>query len=128
MLYHKFVIVFGWVIVIMNMEVVYMMHGERIRTLRKDAGLTQEDLAKALDMTGSMISEYENNQVPDVRTSTIRKFAEYFRVSFEYLAGDSCEQELMLEEICRTYAALSDNSKTALLKYAKYLQTEDQHG
>lgn len=62
------------------------MFGERLAKLRKEKGLTQEELAKALNITRSALSLYEiGKRDPD--TETLKKMAEYFGVSIDYLLG-----------------------------------------
>ena len=49
--------------------------GVMLRQARKDAGLTQEDLAKKLNTKKSAISRMENH-AEDIRLSTLEKVAE----------------------------------------------------
>lgn len=62
------------------------MIGERLLDLRKDAGLTQDDLATILNINKHSISSYERNksEPPDVIKIAI---AQYFEVSVDYLLG-----------------------------------------
>ena len=60
--------------------------GERLTELRKDAGLTQNQLGKLLNIEKGTISSYETNkrEAPD----EIKKiFAKFFNVSVDYLLG-----------------------------------------
>lgn len=60
----------------------------RIEMLRKDLGLSQEDLAIKLNMTQQRISAYEKGKrEPDIET--IKQFADFFNVSIDYLLGKS---------------------------------------
>ena len=62
------------------------MIGERLLDLRKDAGLTQDQLAAALNINKHSISAYERdkNEPPDALKIQI---ARYFNVSADYLLG-----------------------------------------
>ena len=40
-----------------------MFHGERLEEIRKDKGMTQEDLAKLLDVSSVTISSYERGEI-----------------------------------------------------------------
>ena len=62
------------------------MIGERLLDLRKEAGLTQDDLAAILSINKHSISSYERNinEPPDEIKIQI---AEYFGVSVDYLLG-----------------------------------------
>ncbi|MGO3019029.1 MAG: LexA family protein [Anaerococcus sp.] len=62
------------------------MIGKQLKSLRKDNGYTQADLAKKLHLTPKAISFYENNQrEPDI--DTLNRIADIFKVSIDYLNG-----------------------------------------
>ena len=64
--------------------------GELLAELRKDKGLKQKALAKALHVSSATISNYENNvHLPDVDKLT--SIADYFDVTLDYLLGRSSE-------------------------------------
>ena len=59
---------------------------ERIKECRKKAGLTQEQVAEALEIGYSTYRHYEyGNRMPLVTDAA--KMAELFGVSLDYLAG-----------------------------------------
>ena len=62
------------------------MVGERLLVLRKNAGLTQDELADVLKINKHSISSYERNksEPPDAIKVEIAK---YFNVSIDYLLG-----------------------------------------
>ena len=62
------------------------MIGERLLELRKDAGLTQDDLAAILNINKHSISSYERDksEPPDAIKIAIAK---HFDVSVDYLLG-----------------------------------------
>lgn len=63
-----------------------MVIGERLLELRKDAGLTQDDLAAILRVNKHSVSSYERNKSEppdDVKVAIAR----YFNVSVDYLLG-----------------------------------------
>lgn len=60
--------------------------GDKLRTLRTEAGMSQTDLAKRLNITKSVISYYELQErtpSPDV----LIRLADIFHVSTDYLLG-----------------------------------------
>lgn len=62
-----------------------MKIGERIRALRLDAGMTQEELAQRVGLKKQNISRYENARVePNIRTA--KRIAEALGVSLEEMA------------------------------------------
>lgn len=66
------------------------MRGDRLRQLRLQRGLTQEDLAAALHLGGKEIWRYENNKT-DPSAETLAHIADFMRVSADYLLGLSNE-------------------------------------
>lgn len=59
---------------------------ERIRALREDNDLKQEDLAKLLHCTQACYSNYENGR-RDIPTEVLQILADFFHVSTDYLLG-----------------------------------------
>jgi transcriptional regulator with XRE-family HTH domain len=60
--------------------------GERLKKLRNERKITQEELGKKVNVTKVSISGYENgNRNPD--TETLQKLADFFEVSTDYLLG-----------------------------------------
>ena len=60
----------------------------KIEELRKKMGLSQEDLAKKINMTQQRISAYEKGKrEPDLET--LKLFADFFNVTTDYLLGKS---------------------------------------
>ncbi len=60
--------------------------GDKLKTLRTEAGMTQTDLAKRLNITKSVVSYYELQErtpSPDV----LIQLADIFHVSADYLLG-----------------------------------------
>ena len=63
-----------------------LFSGERIKKLREEHSVSQIDLAKALFISQSSISEYESgNQQPP--TSMLIQLADFFDVNIDYLLG-----------------------------------------
>ena len=52
-----------------------MSIGERLRTLRKEAGLSQKQVAETLKMSKPIVSQYESNQ----RTPSLGKLIRFSR-------------------------------------------------
>ena len=59
---------------------------ERIRNLREDRDLTQQDLAKLLNCTQACYSHYESGK-RDLPTEVLEKLADLYGVSIDYLLG-----------------------------------------
>lgn len=88
--------------------------GKRLRSLRKEKKLTQQDLASFINVTHVSISGYESGRrSPD--TDTLQKLADFFNVTTDYLLGRSDIKNP--EEI--TYAGIKNDEYAALTPYQK---------
>lgn len=61
-----------------------MTFGDRLKKLRKDKNVTQDELAEAIGVTINTVYRYESKNVRP-RGSTLDKIANFFGVSTEYL-------------------------------------------
>jgi len=62
--------------------------GERLRELRRENHMTGDELGKKFNVTKTAISYWENGKsFPD--EETIKKFADFFQVSTDYILGKS---------------------------------------
>ena len=61
------------------------MIGAQIAKLRKENNITQEELAKNLDVSAQAVSKWENGGAPDVEM--LPRIADYFGVSIDCLFG-----------------------------------------
>ena len=59
----------------------------RIKALRKQKNLSQEQLADLLGLQKSAIAKYENGRVINIKRSTIAKMAKIFNCSPSYIMG-----------------------------------------
>lgn len=60
--------------------------GDKLRSLRTEAGMTQTDLAKRLNITKSVVSYYElQERTPS--SDVLIQLADIFHVSTDYLLG-----------------------------------------
>ncbi len=98
------------------------MIGERLLDLRKDAGLTQDQLAAILSINKHSISSYERNksEPPDAIKIAI---ADYFGVSVDYLLGvtDTLTPYKEQSNCIRLPVPLTAEERKAIQDYASYL-------
>lgn len=67
------------------------MLGDRIKLLRKEQGMTQEQLGDYLNLSRSSVKGYENEGV-EPSLSVLVKLADIFNVSLDYLLGRTEEK------------------------------------
>lgn len=60
----------------------------RLRELREQKGITQIEFAKIFNLSASTIGMYEQGR-RSLDVTTLSKFADYFDVSLDYIAGNS---------------------------------------
>ena len=88
-------------------EVSSMKIGSNIAALRKEKGITQEELANALGVSAQAVSKWENNSsCPDVSLLTV--IADYFGVTVDALLRSGAE------EITRADTPSTDNNVAAV--------------
>lgn len=77
------------------------MFSSKIKELRKNQNLTQQDLANILKVSRSAISKWENKAAyPDI--TTLIQISEYFSVSMDFLLkGDTNMTEQLDKEVNR---------------------------
>ena len=95
----------------------------RLRKLMEDQSITQKKLADAIEMRPQTVSLYTTGQsAPDV--NTLRKMAEFFHVSSDYLIGltDVQKPDTTIQAICE-YTGLSERAVSALRSLRNECQT-----
>lgn len=68
--------------------------GEKIKQLRKERGLTQEELGDILGVKKAAVQKYESGQVQNLKQSTIKKLCETFNKTPDYFIFDNFDLEL----------------------------------
>ena len=69
----------------------YMAFGDRLRQLRIERGLSQEELAQVLGTSKQVISRFETNQRAP-KLPLMQEYAEKLGVSIDYFLGDTEEE------------------------------------
>ena len=84
--------------------------GAFLKDLRKDKGITQEQLAEELGVSGRTISRWETgNNMPDI--SLLVEIAEFFDVSIPEIIRGERKSERMKEEVKGVAETMSDYAK-----------------
>lgn len=69
-----------------------MTTGERIKSRRKELGLSAEALAQRLELSPATIYRYENGYIEKVPGDRLLRIAEALRTTPEYLMGWTAEE------------------------------------
>lgn len=77
-----------------------MTIGERLKRLRIEKGLTQEEVGKILGVTKGAVQKYETGQITNFRSDTIKKLCNLFGIAPAYF---------VFEDVAEDYS--STNSK-----------------
>lgn len=65
-----------------------MNFNEKMKLLRKELGLTQEQASKAIPMSIASIKNYEKDRFPD--SQQLKRIKDFYKVPYEYLLNDEC--------------------------------------
>lgn len=75
----------------MAVDVTYVSFGNRLRAIRKEKGMSQDEFAKLLGTSKQVLSRYEIGQrIPKI--TQVQEYAKRLNVSADYLMGDSAEE------------------------------------
>ncbi len=86
------------------------MIGEQIRALRKEKGITQEQLSEVMGVSVAAVSKWETGQTaPELSALTI--LADYFEISVDCLLGHTL-QSSRKDTLIAQMNALADNGET----------------
>lgn len=92
--------------------------GSFLKVLRKEKGLTQEQLAQHLHVSGRTVSRWETgSNMPDI--SLLIKIAEFYDVSIPEIASGERKNEAMNEEtkeVARTLSEYAESEKEGILR------------
>lgn len=93
---------------------------EKLRYLRKERSLSQEEVAEKLNISRQTISKYEiGDATPDIKK--LSEIAKLFNVSFDYLLGDGAikEEKQVIKSSNNTITIMSSSTKT-MANYYKF--------
>jgi len=102
----------------------------RLKELRRAKDITQEELAKQMQLSPSTIGMYETGRrEPDFET--LQKFADFFHVSTDYILGREEKQSPFAAlpvagNIIKMFAALSPQKQEQAASYIAFLAQDDK--
>lgn len=104
-----------------------MKIGENIKTARKKAGLTQEDLATILGVNKQAIFKYENGIIKNIPWDKLEIMAKALNVSIPYLIGCSdIEINTNLRYYLELITKLSDRDQDIVFHLIEFLSKQQQ--
>lgn len=105
-----------------------MNAGERVKELRKSRGMTQGQLANALQVDQVYISRIENGRLKTLKTEIARKLSIFFHVSLEYiLTGeegkkwDASEIDWSLQDFLKLFLSLSPEQQAQVMAFTGFI-------
>lgn len=75
-----------------------MEFSKRLKKLREEVGLSQEELAEKLNIPRSSVSHYEGEHARLPRQKRLNEIADFFGVSVDYLIGRANTKKLTEDE------------------------------
>lgn len=85
-----------------------MYYTQRLKDLREDNDLTQEELAKLLNMKREQYRRYEAG-INEIKASHIIMFAKFYNVSADYILGLSNEYKPKQKQKARNTIDIKNN-------------------
>ena len=101
--------------------------GEKIRTLRLQQKMTQEQLADRLGVSYQSVSRWENGiTYPDIEF--LPAIANYFSVSLDFLLGqDDAEKKRAIKKKINIIADMTDNDEDKLIEFIRDCRREKEN-
>lgn len=97
--------------------------GSFLKELRKEKGITQEEFAEKLNVSGRSVSRWETgSNMPDI--SLLIEIAEFFDVSIPEIINGERKSESMNEEVKEVADKLSDYANAEKEKLIKNIRSE----
>jgi transcriptional regulator with XRE-family HTH domain len=99
---------------------------ERLKTIRTERGLSQEELGDLVGLSKAIISKYESG-INTAGIDNAKALSDALNISFNYLVGFSEHRfKIEAQNLSDVYLELSDERKKELFNYAKYLKRKDE--
>ncbi len=95
--------------------------GNRIKEAREYIGLTQQQLAEALKIPRSAISDIETGK-RKITADELKTLAQILRHPINYLMGENTDSAPEITALARAASVLNQNDRKELLRFAKYLE------
>ena len=102
-----------------------MTIGEKLKILRDKKGVTQSDVASAIDVSVAIISNYEKDKKKPSR-DTVVKLANYYGVDLNFLLGDAMLNDKDKKDIAKSLESImNDLNNGGALAYGGNIKEGD---
>jgi len=98
--------------------------GDRIREAREYVGLTQQQVADAIALPRSAVSDIERGK-RKLTTDELKSLSFVLKHPASFFLGDESEAELDIVVLARTAQSLTDNDRQELIRFAKFLEYQN---
>lgn len=93
--------------------------GEKLRAAREFLGLTQEQVASALNMTRNIIVNIENNN-RTIKSDELYKFSKLYGISMEEIVAGDKSADISIPMFARCFESLSEKDKQEILNLIEF--------
>lgn len=110
-----------------------MSIGSRVKALRGDLGINQQELADRSGLTQATISRIESGRVEQLKSDALKRLSESLRVTTDYLVGRTrevsseqlLESDPAAEQLIQLYGELGSAKRRRLVEFAWFLSLSD---
>ena len=95
------------------------MFSDILKNLRINSGLTQEELAKELNVGQSTIAMWERGERVPKNIEMYEDIADFFNINLNMLIGKNSSKDELLEKLIGLYNELNDDNKKKLIELAE---------
>lgn len=102
-----------------------MTFGERLRYLREERELRQQDVAEQIHVSLRMLSYYESDEHFPRDAKMIIALAKFFNVSLDYLFGVSdVKRHAVTDRLNSEFMSLPEDKQSSVIDYVHFLSEE----
>ena len=110
--------------------------GERVRSLRKGKGMTQDDLADEVGLVDQIyISRLETGRLKNVRPEVLRALSTTFGVSVDYLLlgdegadKDSGKSEKPIQQFIMSFMCMPPAKQSQVMDFTAFIDKKGEKG
>lgn len=103
--------------------------GNRIKTMRINAGMTQQQIADAVGCSRVAVTKWESGDTKNLKFDNLIKLMAIYKTSFDDLVGGHVDASPFFDEAKRIINSLeSDHDRLELLHQMKLFAVKKRHG